>query len=151
MPPIRLNLGAGTSRHKDYISVDFHQEADVRHDLTQPLPYEDNSVDAIYSSHVIEHFTRAEWDGIAKDWARVLKPGGVMELRCPDIRKLCQSVVDDQDIELAITRIYGQQGDDGQLHKNGFTQELLAKSFPNFSYKVLEPSTEYELHMEFVK
>lgn len=147
----KLNLGAGTSRYQDYTSVDFHQEADIIHDLTQPLPYEDESVDAIYSSHVIEHFTRDEWENISRDWARVLRPGGRLEIRCPDIVKLCQSVVDTVDLDLSITRIYGQQGDEGQLHKNGFTEEIVARSFPDFTYQVLEPSTEYELHMELVK
>ena len=100
---------------------------------------------------MIEHFTRQEWEQIRQDWVRVLKPGGVLEIRCPDIQKLCQLVVIGRDIELHISRIYGQQGDEGQLHKNGFTEELLIQSFPDCSYKVLEPSTEYELHMEFTK
>jgi SAM-dependent methyltransferase len=148
---LKLNLGAGTSRYQDYISVDYHHEADLQHDLTTPLPYQNGEVDAIYSSHVVEHFTREEWGRVAGDWDRVLKPGAKIEIRCPDIEKLCQLVVNGTDLELQLTRIYGQQGDEGQLHKNGFTETTLAQSFPNFASKLLEPSTDYELHMELTK
>lgn len=148
----KLNLGSGTSRYQDFISVDLHTDADVKHDLTSPLPYEDESVDEIYSSHVIEHFTRTEWERMKKDWARVIKPGGTIEIRCPDILKLAEQLLDNKsDKSLAITRIYGQQGDEGQLHKNGFYLNSLALDFPGFKAEYLEPSTEYELHMRFTK
>jgi SAM-dependent methyltransferase len=152
---MKLNLGSGTSRYQDYLSVDYYVDGvDVQHDLTKPLPYEDESVDAIYSSHVIEHFSRAEWEDIRKDWARVIKPGGTIEIRCPDIYRLCadyHKTADRKKLDLILTRIYGQQGNDGQFHKNGFDQESLGLSFPDFSYEILEPSTDYELHMRFTK
>lgn len=154
---IKLNLGAGTSRYQDYTSVDLHTDGDLNHDLTTPLPFSDGEVDAIYSSHVIEHFTREEWGSVAVDWARVLKPGGKLEIRCPDIYEvsldLTEAIManDQKLIDLALSRMYGQQGDEGQLHKNGFTAHTLAESFPNFAAKLLEPSTDYELHMELTK
>lgn len=148
---IQLNLGSGDTRVQDHVSVDLHTAADVKHDLTTPLPYDDNSVDRIYSSHVIEHFTRAEWEFVRRDWLRVLKPGGIMELRCPDIIKLARLILESDDIELQIQRIYGQQGSEGQLHKNGFTAHSLALSFPGTDWRTLKPGSEYELHMEFTK
>ena len=82
---MNLNLGSGTSRKQDYLSVDLYTpEADVMIDLTRPLPFDDESVDNIYASHVVEHFSRDEWESIRKDWVRVLKPGGAIEIRCPD-------------------------------------------------------------------
>jgi len=148
---IALNLGSGDTRVQDHISVDLHTDADVKHDLTTPLPYKDGSVDRIYSSHVIEHFTRAEWEHVRRDWLRVLKPGGVMELRCPDMEKLCVLFLGGEDRELQLQRIYGQQGSEGQLHKNGFTPESLVNSFPDCTWRILPASSDYELHMEFIK
>lgn len=147
---IKLNLGAGTSRYQDYLGVDLYADSDVQHDLTTPLPYDDDSVDAIYSSHVIEHFTRAEWEMMRQDWARVIRPGGTIELRCPDIRKLCEFYLAEGSSD-RIEQIYGNQSDEGQLHKNGFTKEILSASFPNFEPKELSPSSDYELHMIFTK
>jgi predicted SAM-dependent methyltransferase len=148
---IKLNLGSGDTRVLDHIGIDLHPAADIQHDLTTPLPYRDGTVDRIYSSHVIEHFTRREWEFVRHDWPRVLKPGGIMELRCPDIAKLCQLLLDGVDVALQIERIYGQQGSEGQLHKNGFTPARLKASFPDMDCRLLKPSSDYELHMEFTK
>jgi predicted SAM-dependent methyltransferase len=147
---IKLNLGSGDTRIQDHISVDLHTAADVKHDLTTPLPYDDGSVDEIYSSHVIEHFTRKEWDFVRQDWARVLKRGGIMTLRCPDILKLCQLFAADQH-PIRIEQIYGQQGSEGQLHKNGFTASILQQSFPDFEMRVMPPGSDYELHVRLIK
>lgn len=147
---LQLNLGAGTSRYQDHVSIDFHTDADVIHDLTTPLPYSDGEVDALYASHVVEHFTRAEWDDICQDWSRVLKPAGKLELRCPDIRKLCELYLADPS-PLRLMQIYGLQSHPGEFHKNGFTKETLMASFPGMTAELLEPSTDYELHMRFTK
>lgn len=148
---IRLNLGSGTSPLHDYINVDMLPEADVQHDLTTPLPFDDGSVDRIYSSHVVEHFTRSEWEFVRLDWARVLKPGAELEIRCPDVEKLAKHIIAMDDIPLRIQQLYGQQANPGQFHKNGFTEESLALSFPGFSYKLLKPTGDYELRMVLYK
>jgi predicted SAM-dependent methyltransferase len=149
---INLNLGSGSNRRVDYISVDLYvPEADVQHDLTTPLPWSENEVDNIYSCHVIEHFTRKEWEFVRRDWARVLKPGGKVEIRCPDLTKLCQNFLNEPDNQLRIDQIYGQQARDGEFHKNGFTEESLRSSFPGFSLILLKPSSDYELHVVLTK
>lgn len=148
---IKLNLGSGSNRMQDdFVNVDLHVAADLQHDLRQPLPYEDNTVDEIYSCHVIEHFTRSEWDFVRQDWARVLKRGGVMTLLCPDILKLCQLFAADQH-QVRIEQIYGQQSHPGEFHKNGFTASILQQSFPDFEMRVLAPHTDYELHVRLIK
>lgn len=154
---IKLNLGAGTSRYQDFISVDLHTDADVTHDLTTPLPYPDNSVDQIYSSHVVEHFTRTEWEAVRKDWSRVIRPGGTIEIRTPDIAFVARNLYDAHhnrdtvEYELYLTRMYGDQGHPGGFHKNGFTEDTLIASFPEMTAELLDPSTDYELHMRFTK
>lgn len=149
---IRLNLGSGSNRMQDgYVNVDLHTDADLQHDLTTALPYQDNSVDHIYSSHVIEHFSRRQWDFVRKDWARVLKPGASMDLRCPDLFKLCQNFADAPDQFVRLEQIYGQQAHPGEFHKNGFTVQSLTDSFPGFTPTLLQPSSDYELHMRFTK
>lgn len=151
---IKLNLGSGTSRYQDYLSVDLHTDADLNHDLTTPLPYKDGTVDAIYSSHVIEHFTRDEWENVRKDWARVIKKGGTIEIRCPDIIKVSKQLSTaktKEDFDLALTRIYGAQCHDGDYHKNGFNKVKLMLDFAPLRAQMLDPSTDYELHMRFTK
>jgi glycosyltransferase involved in cell wall biosynthesis/predicted SAM-dependent methyltransferase len=44
--------------------------------------FSDNSLDYVYSSHLLEDFEDTE--GTLREWLRVLKPGGVLVLFCPD-------------------------------------------------------------------
>ena len=149
---MNLNLGSGTSRKQDYLSVDLYTpEADVMIDLTRPLPFDDESVDNIYASHVVEHFSREEWESMRKDWVRVLKKGGAIEIRCPDIIKVCRKVADNPTDPFSMMTLYGGQHAEGEYHKNGFTAESLVESFPGLLSEILDPSTDYELHMRFTK
>lgn len=81
--PIRLDIGCGAGCHRGYTGVDIdpsfgHLVADARH-----LPYEDSSVAEIFSSHLIEHV--ADTDALLAEWFRVLQPGGVLTVRCPNL------------------------------------------------------------------
>lgn len=46
------------------------------------LPYDDNTFDALTAWHVIEHVTDVA--AAAREWRRVLRPGGVFALETPD-------------------------------------------------------------------
>jgi predicted SAM-dependent methyltransferase len=86
--PIRLELGSGPRVGMEgWISVDLNVSADIQHDLTKPLPLPDESVDAIYSSHMLEHFTypRPMLD-LLHDCRRVLKPGAALKVAVPNAR-----------------------------------------------------------------
>lgn len=86
---IKLNLGCGDWRVPGFIGVDlYHPDSDVKADV-RSLPYADNSVDEIYSSHVIEHFDFHEGQKVLREWYRVLKPGGWMATEQPDLEKSC--------------------------------------------------------------
>lgn len=55
------------------------------YDLTQPLPFEDNSIEVIFSSHFIEHIHLIEAQQLIKESYRVLKPGGIIRFITPDM------------------------------------------------------------------
>jgi hypothetical protein len=82
---------------------------------------------------------------------RVLKKGGTIELRCPDIVKSCRILLEHPEDERLLQIIYGLQHNEGEYHKNGFTEPYLRNCFINLKAEVLEPSTDYELHMRFTK
>lgn len=85
--PLKLNLGGGPVKIEGFTTVDLH-DADVVHDLgVFPWPFEDNSVDEILASHVLEHFTREGGIGFLMECYRILKPGGVLRLAVPDMDK----------------------------------------------------------------
>jgi SAM-dependent methyltransferase len=91
--PLRLNLGSGPQGYSGYLNVDFdpRDNPDILHDLTQPLPLPDDSVDAIFLSHVIEHFPQWQIQDLLQDWCRVLKRGtGTLWGFVPDGARVAQ-------------------------------------------------------------
>jgi SAM-dependent methyltransferase len=60
--------------------------ADVRHvELTKRWPFGDGSVEAIYSSHFLEHLELEEARHVLGEAHRVLRPGGRIRLVVPDL------------------------------------------------------------------
>lgn len=83
MKPLMLNLGCGSVRWPGWTGVDAYGEPDVKHDLNvAPYPWPDDSVDQILASHVFEHLSN--WWGAFLECVRILKPGGILEIRVPD-------------------------------------------------------------------
>lgn len=84
--PVRLHLGPGQKAYlPGWINIDanmFTGKCDIWLDLRNPLPFPDNSVDAIYSHHMIEHLPDIE--AHFRDAHRVLKPGGVYRAGGPN-------------------------------------------------------------------
>lgn len=56
----------------------------VRRDLRKPLPFEDGMVDAIYSSHTLEHMYSEDARALLSETRRVLRADGVLRLALPD-------------------------------------------------------------------
>lgn len=82
----KLHIGCGEVYLPRWINIDNESsKADLRHDLTKPLPYADGSVDFIYSEHFIEHLTPEEGEFFLREARRVLQKDGVMRIATPDL------------------------------------------------------------------
>jgi SAM-dependent methyltransferase len=84
--PIRLNIGAGSTVIDGYTPLDIKTGTKA-----SKLPYEDASVDEVYASHVLEHFPYERVPLVLAEWARVLRPGGIMRIGVPDMEKIAGS------------------------------------------------------------
>jgi predicted SAM-dependent methyltransferase len=86
--PIRIELGAGQERQLEgWTTVDISGDCDLILDLRNPLPFPDESVSEIYSSHVLEHFLYPyQMVGILNECYRVLKKGGIFSVCVPNAR-----------------------------------------------------------------
>jgi predicted SAM-dependent methyltransferase len=97
---VKLNLGSYTTMsHHGWINIDQHDLAGWaagngflyhRSDLSAGIPAHSASVDLLYASHFLEHFTYVQGDAFLKECRRVLKPGGLMRLIVPDGRLLTE-------------------------------------------------------------
>lgn len=95
-PPIKLHLGCGGMRWKDFINVDKHPAEENEHDSSRngcvadvfadmtDLGLAPDSVDEIFTSHTIDHFTRWVAIKMFTDWHRIIKPGGRLVIEVAD-------------------------------------------------------------------
>jgi predicted SAM-dependent methyltransferase len=56
----------------------------LRGDARSLYWFNDAVLDYVYSSHLLEDFTRLELPVVLKEWLRVIKPGGFLVLYCPN-------------------------------------------------------------------
>lgn len=122
-PPVVLNLGCGWKTHPDVLNIDSSiylrmrrhwywaplrplvfrgvrrerlrslPESILVHDLRRPLPFADNSADAVYSSHVLEHLNREHARKLVGEMRRVLRAGGIVRVAVPDLEEACRLYV----------------------------------------------------------
>lgn len=83
-----LNIGCGRCVYKgpNIINTDLQEGpgVDMTLDLSKaPFPFEDNSFDFIIANHVLEHVPN--WWECFKELARVVKPGGKIEVWIPPL------------------------------------------------------------------
>ena len=82
---LKINLGAGNMRIDKFITVDLNKEADIRMTIGKyNFPFEDNSVEMIYSSHFLEHLSFEQANFVFKEIYRVLQYNGRIRVSVPD-------------------------------------------------------------------
>ena len=119
----KLNLGAGNTEIEGYENIDRKTGQEV-----YPLECDDESIDEIRASHVLEHFSHRETADVINDWARVLKPGGVLKIAVPDLHAICAAVASGSPIN-AEGYLMGGHVDENDHHGATFTMAKLGQLF----------------------
>jgi predicted SAM-dependent methyltransferase len=153
--PVFLHVGCGP-KFKDRtpfadknwseirLDIDSSVTPDVIGTMTDMKAVADASVDAVFSSHNIEHLYPHEVPVALSEFHRVLKPDGFVLLTCPDLQSVCTLVANDRLTEpayqsglgpiAALDILYGhrasmQQGNLYMAHRCGFTKKVLGATF----------------------
>jgi len=99
----RLQLGAGSNLHEGWLNtdvVDFKRKNEVVYlDARQHFPLPDNSFDAVFTEHMIEHLTYADGLACLRECHRVLRPGGRVRIATPSLSRLV-ALYEEQQSEL---------------------------------------------------
>ena len=86
MRHLKLDLGCGWNKKEGFVGVDANSfdGVDIVFDLRQePWPWDDNSVEDVYSRHFVEHLTGKERIIFFNEMYRVLKPGAIARIITP--------------------------------------------------------------------
>ena len=157
-----LHVGCGPQNKSGLKGFDSVEWREIRYDI-DPSVYPDiegtltdmhavasGSVDAVYSSHNIEHVFPHEVHTVLLEFHRVLKEDGIVVLTCPDLRSVCQAVANDRLLEplyespagpiAPIDILYGHRDSvaEGKIymaHKTGFTYSTLGGAFFKAGFK----------------
>lgn len=92
--PYKLEVGSGNNPQPGYIHLDINpfQHVEIQCDLsTEKIPLPDGSCTELVAYHVLEHFPWRTLTPVIMEWARVLAPGGILKLRTPDLKFICET------------------------------------------------------------
>jgi len=140
--PLKLNIGSGDRViMKGYVNVDAHWG-----DAAYPLEYGDGTVDEVYASHILEHFPHGQVASVLRDWARALKPGGVLKIAVPDFKWIATTYLDIQAGRCAgvgappvAAYLMGGQVDEHDFHKAIFDEPTLRHLLAEAGLTNIEP------------
>lgn len=93
--------------------------------------FEDNTFEALYASHVLEHFDyKDELQQVLLEWKRVLEPGGKIYISVPDMSTLAQLFLARDQLDVSqrfqvMRMMFGGHVDRYDYHMVGFDQDIL--------------------------
>lgn len=129
MKIIKLNLGSGKDYIDGWVNVDIEEQynPDVISDVTQPLPFKDSSVTEIKAFDILEHVTKQQAPVFITECHRVLKVGGKLHLRLPNMFSIIDKYREDPEVMAHF--LYGDTSETGVYgaHKAGYTEKSLRR------------------------
>ncbi|NCD15070.1 MAG: methyltransferase domain-containing protein [Bacteroidia bacterium] len=134
------------------LDIDPTNEPDIVGSMLDMTAVANESVDAIYSAHNIEHVYAHEVPVVLNEFLRVLKPEGYLVVTCPDLQTVCQLVAEDKLGDAAyhspagpitpLDILYGHgaalaAGHHYMAHKCGFTLKTLTQSLQSAGFHTI--------------
>jgi len=141
------------------LDIDPLTEPDVIGSIIDMRRIANASIDAIYSSHNIEHIYDHETAIALGEFMRVLKPDGFILITCPDLQTACELIAKDRLNEAAYISpagpvtprdiLYGhslsiKNSNHYMAHKNGFTLKTLTEALDAAGFKGIAGKRSWE-------
>jgi SAM-dependent methyltransferase len=114
----------------------------IIHDVRKPLPFPNESLSAIYASHLLEHLYLEEAKDLLIECYRILEPNGILRMLVPDLRSIILEYLDAPEKSSDSKRI---------LNRADRLNERLCYRYPqptsgSLIYKVYTALTDFHLH-----
>jgi predicted SAM-dependent methyltransferase len=150
---MKLHLG-GQTAHPDWkiLDIEARPEVDFVGDAADLSQFADNSIEALYASHILEHFHHTLNDellNVLREWYRVLQPGGQLCISVPDLQTVCWLYSNPnlslEDRLFLISVIYGGQANQYDVHKAGLDADILHGYLEAAGFGFCHRISEFEL------
>jgi predicted SAM-dependent methyltransferase len=154
---LKLHLGCGEKSLKDFVNIDIqkYENVDLIADIAN-LPFENNSVDIIYSCANLEHFGRNNnlkffrntcWKDVLNHWYSLLKKDGILYLSTADFESICKEYLINRNLDSLIGIALGGQKNEEDLHGMLFDFNLIKNGMENIGFKRIERYNWHETEM----
>jgi len=137
---MKLNLGCGSEILPGFINVDgrnlpgIDKVSDIR-DLSW---VKNDSCEVVRMSHIIEHFKESEIINILKECFRILENQGILEIYCPDAKKIAADYVEEKiDCGEFSRLLFGNQDYIENLHKEAIDRLRLDNMVKEVGFEIV--------------
>jgi len=152
---MKIEIGAGKKPREGYATCDIRDLETVDYVCAaDKLPFENNTIEEVYSRHVVEHFTLKEILKVFKEWNRVLKRDGVIYIICPNLTWHLKQVLEGTHESFyekssgknarywGFGSLFGWQQDEFDVHKFGYYFNLLKDILEDLGFDQVEDLTD---------
>jgi len=139
----KLNLGCGFDIREGWVNIDLHgwHKPDIVSDITNLTALADNYAGYALAQDILEHVHRDRCSTALREWNRVLRTGGLLEVRVPDVIALAQLMQAPErqspDEQATLLKcMFGTQSYAGDFHYNGFTKVSLTHDLSEAGFEL---------------
>lgn len=134
----KLHIGCGRNYIPGWTNVDLFSvvKADVYADVAA-LPFDRESFDRVYASHVLEHCHRNAIIATLSHWRDLLKPGGILRLAVPDFEAIVRWYVKTGNLDDVMGLLYGGQNHPKNNHFVTFDSLTLRRDLVRAGFETI--------------
>ena len=147
---MKLHIG-GEQKKEGWkiLNIQKKENVDFVGDISDLSQFEENSINEIYASHVLEHIPQEKIKSTLIGIYRILKKKGKFYVSVPNMEYLCKILLDKKaplQVKIYVMRvIFGGQVDDYDFHYFGFTPEFLNNYLIETGFKKIERVKSFSL------
>lgn len=137
----RLIYGAaGSSAYYTFSEYDgiIKKSGLLFYDLRNGVPFADDSLDVIFTSHFLEHLRKKDGKKLLKDAHRALRDGGLMRVAVPDLDVAFEMYKNGKIEEMQDLFFYNSNGSDFHAHKYNYNFQSLKNALEGAGFKNVE-------------
>lgn len=128
---------AGSSAHysfKEYEKI-IKECGLLFFDLRNGVPFAENSLKVIFTSHFLEHLSKTDGRNFLKECHRSLSPGGLLRIAVPDLDYAFKMYMDGRVEEMLDSIFYNSADYDFHAHKYNYSFLSLKSALEGFGFK----------------